>query len=224
MLLELDTASKAIREASGGLSVSKPSALGMEGNLFEPPEIASEEVEPNLDAFSLLQLSAAAFCEKRFALQWAMSDSPSFQVKHLQDMLYGNMVGYLCRAFNYSESKALEICNDFWPHLPESIKVSSMQKRVIKRSGISADMSWIYSLGGIRKNPGNLNTAWGRKNAAYQTLIGGKFSDEANRLTHWVDAIIPGGPFESAKERRQLCNICPVSKVCSSKDDEHEED
>jgi hypothetical protein len=225
MLLELDLKSKAIREAIGGLSATKPSALGMEGILFDLPAIARDQAtETNLDTFSALQLSAAAFCEKRFALQWAMGDAPAFQSKHLQDMLYGNMVGYLSKAFRYPESTAISVCNDFWPHLPESIKVSSMHKRVIKQVGISAHFSWIYTLAGWRGRSINLRNSRGRQNAAYQTLIDGKFSDESNRLTTWVDVIMPGGPFGSARERRQLCNMCPVSKVCSSRDDEHEED
>ena len=225
MLLELDTKSKAIRDAAGGLKVTKPSALGMEGNLFEFPAIAGDiEFEPNFDNFSALQLSAAAFCEKRFALQWAMGDAPSFQPKHLQDMLYGNMVGYLCKAFNLAESKAVEICNDFWPHLPDSIRVSSMIKRRINLSRTSSNYSWIYNLRGSKGEAIKMTDPRGRQNAAYQTLLDGKLSDQANRLTTWVNVVLPGGPFDSVKDRRQLCNLCPVSKVCSSKEDEHEDD
>lgn len=219
MLLKLDVKSKAISDATGGYNVESPSSFEMDHLVHGPIEIEPEnEVQINLSGLPIIQTSSAVYCERRFALQWAMSRSPHFQATHLHNMLYGNMIGYLVKAFSISPKSAEVICDDFWPHLPKSIKESSKLKCVIKSDGTGADPRWIYNLGGSRFGR-SLNRQYvdGRKNTSYKALVEGLLPISEISANSMNLSVMPVGLPESLKDAHVLCNTCAVSQLCSSR-------
>lgn len=215
MMLEIPKATEAVYAASGGLPVTKPKILNIEAEGFSPPRLSS--VAPasyQADSHTDLEISAAAFCERRFALQWFMGGSPAFQSTHLQNLLYGNMISYLVKAFRVDESRAVQICDGIWPHLPKSVRDSSIQKRAIKPAS-GADYRWIYTLGGSHMGRVNSETSFGRMHGAYQLLLGK--TDRTRFAPNLASStgLIPVGPIGVKTHVESLCNMCPVSKVCS---------
>jgi hypothetical protein len=161
--------------------------------------------------FGIVAASSTIMCSRRFAVQWALSESASFQTDHTQDMLYGNLytpiyydLGSNRNPENRAHAKRLQ--RDIGVSLSDAVKASSDAKRVVKPERRSARPVWIHSLGGRQ-------TGQDRASLAYQAAIGGAINF-VNQEHHGSRFALP--QVEATKEQQSVCNVCPVSKTCVS--------
>jgi hypothetical protein len=159
--------------------------------------------------FGIVPASSNLMCSRRFAVQWALSDSASFEPDHTQEILYGNLFtpSYYDLGGNripLAYDHATRLQKDLGVFLPEAVKASSDEKRVVKTGG--AKPVWIHSLGGSQ-------TGNDKASLAYKAVIGGVISF-VNQEHHGSRFALP--PVEATKEQQSVCNVCPVSKTCVS--------
>ena len=220
MLMTPDYAPESIREAIGGLEKVLVPSGHMDDVLTQPPSYVPQVIDrDSFSNLSELEKSSALYCEKRFALQWAMVQSHSFRPEHMQKMLYGNMSGYLIRTFDFDKKSADTLRDQVWVHLPDGVKASSEAHKVIKESANGAAPVWIYNLGGNKSSPPKLSHQWGRQHAAYQVLLGQPILESPKLNDVGGTDPIPLGPVGVQKDISILCNMCPVSNICSTRGD-----
>ena len=159
--------------------------------------------------FDIVAASSNIMCSRRFAVQWALSDSASFEPDHTQEILYGNLLTPIYYDLGGKKTPlafehAQRLHKDIGVSLPEAVRASSDEKRVVKTGG--ARPAWIHSLGGSQngKDPASL---------AYQAVLAAKMN--------FVDIQHHGSRFalpvvEATKAQQSVCSICPISKTCVS--------
>jgi hypothetical protein len=220
LLMKPEYAPESILDAIGGLEKVLVSSGHLDDVLTVPPTYVDQVID--VDSFarlSDLEKSAALYCEKRFALQWGMVKSHSFRPEHMQKMLFGNMSGYLMHTFDFDKKSADLLRNQMWVHLPDGVKASSEAHKVIKEFSNGAAPAWIYNLGGKKSSPPKLSHQWGRQHAAYQVLLGQPIVESPKLNEVGPNSPIPLGPVGVYKDISLLCNMCPVSNVCSTRGD-----
>jgi hypothetical protein len=225
MLMKPDYAPESILEAIGGLEKVLIPSGHMDDVLTRPPSYVPQVIDKgSFSQLSDLEKSSALYCEKRFALQWAMAQSHSFRPEHMQKMLYGNMSGYLMHTFGIDKKSADLLRSKVWVHLPDGVKASSEAHKVIMEFSNGAAPVWIYNLGGSKSSSPKLTHQWGRQHAAYQVLLGQPILESPKLNEVGGTDPIPLGPVGVQKDISILCNMCPVSNICSTRGDLVEND
>ncbi len=161
--------------------------------------------------FGFVAASSLLTCSRRFALQWVLSDSASFEPEHTQEILWGNLRYPIYREFTDSRdpeawNNSGRLQRDLGISLSEAVKSSSQNKRVVKRNG--AKPVWIYSLGG-RNNP----SANDPQDIAYKANLRAVL-DYVEPQLHGSNLALPR--VEPTKAQQSVCNVCPVSKTCTA--------
>lgn len=150
--------------------------------------------------------TAAAFaCARRFVLQWALGDSPSFGSTHHHSMLYGNLEAALQRMpRRLSAARAHAIVLAGWQQLTEAQRESSLGKSAVKPLAVrrSARWQWIYTLAGQEVGGGALGDA-------YRAAFRGRRPSAAQAVPDDGFAIPPSTP------PLEVCEACPVRSRCT---------
>lgn len=187
----------------GGIPASQASLTPME--MGEPPHIPSPlgRDAPAYSTDSLKALDARATasalaCQRRFALQWLVGDSASFRAEHLQAILYGNVRGSLVDYGGMSWVAAKRLCDDLWRHLTWGERLSSWQKRRVRRRMAKAE--WTLFLAGSKKGKGPIDLA-------YKSAIA---------PTPRPLPSVTGGPkfLPKGAPNVKVCRPCPVRDRC----------
>lgn len=206
--------STATSDYLGGLKIANSTAEAANFNKFRSRVSLEENFQPEffvqgVSRFGIVAASSNIMCSRRFAVQWALSESASFEPDHTQEILYGNLltpIYYDLGGKNnpYAFEHAGRLQRDIGASLPEAVRASSDEKRVVKTGGASP--VWIHSLGGSKNGQD-------RTSLAYQAVLGGKinFVDAAH---HGSRSALP--VVEPTKEQQSVCSICPISKTCIS--------
>jgi hypothetical protein len=163
-----DTDRDAIQRRAGGLKVVRgPAAEQRLGDkplpMTEAPTASEAQVASALDSIDGRTLGISEVCPRRFAIQWAMGPSGSFQQDHHHSMLFGNAVGALAMLKSVPEAGVMQACLDLWRNLAEGERVSSLEHRRVKVGGTKP--AWIHTLaGGANRKEHN--------DLAYQVALG----------------------------------------------------
>lgn len=211
-LLTLPDSSDAVKLMAGGVAIgSGPNPAEDAARRGRPePNKLDEDDDTLVAAVDSIQVRAAAAahaCPRRFALQWAVGPSASFQPPHLQSMLFGNVVGAL-QVGGESAIAARAAGNLLWPHLTEGQRASSFEKRVVKDRG--ARPEWILTLSGSTRGTDPLDKA-------YQDAVSARPPDEFDIAPSEPVHLPPGAP------NAEVCAYCPVQGRCAKWRDPREE-
>jgi hypothetical protein len=163
------------------------------------------------NAWELIPLTARAsaeLCQRRFALQWAIGPTISYEAEFQHDMLYGNLMGA------GEQSRALtdpDLVERLWAFLSDGEKQSMIAHKAVgvgdeNRRG--ADYRWVYSLSGRSKyNPNSKDPT--RADKAYQVI---RRQQDQEPVVFDRKKILPSG---LKTHGRQICTMCPVKGRCA---------
>lgn len=168
-------------------------------------------------AIPIVARGSAKICPRRFAIQWALGPSGSFQAPHQQKMLFGNVLGAMSLRRRFHDLGASEsrrartrLVADLWRHLTPGERASSLSKRrVLDVIQGSTYWQWIFTIGG-RKN-GDQPT-----DLAYRVA----FNDRdvavipADVVGAGSDVVLPPRPPHVTAKN---CAMCPVSPRCAER-------
>ena len=198
----------------GGLNIANSRAEAANFTNFRDRVQLENDIEDDLfvngvSKFGIVAASSNILCSRRFAVQWVLSESASFEPDHTHEILYGNLltpIYYDLGGKNNSDAfeHASRLHRDIGASLPEAVRASSNEKRVVKTGG--AKPVWIHSLGGSQNGAD-------RASLAYQAVL------RAN--INFVDVEHHGSAkalpvVEATKEQQSVCSICPLSRTCVS--------
>lgn len=206
MMTEPDHSSSAIRNRTGGLpirTVQFTSTVDAQAvaAAHEPTAASFDEVDRAIATIDIAASASAVACPRRFALQWVLGESASFQPTHLQTMLFGNIAGAMAKSRRMSVERALDVCNDLWRFLPTGERISSYNKRVIKAGQASASALWVLTLAGGPKSPPALDRAY--QAAKHRTR------PDAQEVCPDTTGFLPP-PVDDPR----VCTMCPVKPAC----------
>lgn len=209
LIAKLDHRSSILTDAVGGLRVERADQVGDRQVDRGLPDLrksvhTEEEIKKAIAAIDRLATSSMYACPRRFAIQWAMGPSASFQTPHTQRMLFGNVQGALQKNWNWKldEKRAVQVTKDMWRQFTRGERLSSYVKRVVQPSN-GAFWQWIYSLGGN-------NHDQRPQSVAYRVAVNGpSVADEVE---------VPEGsvlPIPNDIVNDDVCNMCPVKPRCA---------
>lgn len=207
LLVEPEGLPNELAEMLGGIPIqSVPSAADIPAVLELPvpgealPDVAAlETVRSTIPAQAL---ASAEACPRRFALQWALGSSASFQMAHHQGLLYGNTVGRLAQTC-MSVGDAQQLADQVWAYLTGGERSTSMLKsRVLTTTRGSAHPMWTLTLGGSRGSGRPIDLAYQRAMKAEAPPL--------DRVANESWGVLPPGT-----ERAEVCALCPVRPICS---------
>lgn len=207
LITSVDHHSAAVQAAAGGIDLGDPEEMGtISGTRPLPvprrPGGGLEEIAQAARRLHPIAAAASAACARRFAIQWALSESHSYEMAHQQVMLFGNLLGALARNkfWRFDDRDAERIMNDLWRHLTPGQRASSFHKRVVSAGG--ASWEWIYTLSGGSKRRDPLSEAY--------------VSAKERRLQLPRTLAPDGGLLPNGTPSADVCNSCPVRPRCAT--------
>jgi len=184
---------------------------------FDPTK-KRDELVASAAALPPVAKASALVCPRRFAIQWALGPSGSFQSPHQHSMLYGNVLGAISRRGRFAapgtnhRAVRANLVADLWRHLTLGLRASSLRKRRVHEREVdrgSADWRWIFTIGGSRSGDRPSLT-----DTAYRAAIGDIAVDVAVLVARANDVVLPSrGSLVTEKE----CNMCPIAPRCSAR-------
>jgi hypothetical protein len=204
-----DVRSEAIRHRVGGLEVDPVRSGADLPAARERPEptwavVPDDDVDRAVAEVDPRAAASAIACPRRFAIQWAMGPTASFDPEYLQTMLSGNLRNALVRARHENLLGATATANDLWPHLTEGQRASSLEKSVVKPSGTSAAPAWVLTLAGNGTGSRPLDLA-------YQAAKAEDLPD--------LDEVVPADAtfLPPGVDDPETCDRCPVQSRCAQR-------
>ena len=209
----------ALEAALGGFQIDPATGSNVAHPVYSPIPTAADTStrEDTLSAVSKVDpiaASTALMCARRFAIQWGMGRSASFQSAHSQSMLFGNIQGVLFRRRRFSQledrvrrNRINALTRDLWRHLTIGQRKSSHAKARVVVDGASAKVEWVFTLGG-RKNGAR------PVDRAYRVAFGDDPVPEGALTGRGASDLLPvPGDEVTALE----CNSCPVAPRCAQR-------
>lgn len=179
-----------------------------------PASASDDDVLGATEKIDRIASSSAILCPRRFAIQWAMGRSASFQSSHTQSILFGNVQGTLYQRRRFGtmndrdrKNRIYALTRDLWRHLTLGQRKSSHVRARVVTEGRTAKWQWVFSLGGKKTGTKAIDLAY---RAAY-----GDIGVPLDALVPEGDDVVlpPPGPNVTKSE----CNVCPVAPRCSSR-------
>ena len=193
----------AIAAQIGGLPTDRTSAPSeREATMARPTASGPSSSSVASDRLNPVASATAIACPRRYAIQWLMGPTASFDPAHLRSMLYGNVAGELQRQ-GWSEVEAMAVCDDLWSNLSEAERLSSRMKRRVYL-GSKTPMTWMWFLGANSRDTRPLDKA-------YKAARDGS--------TPSIDVIAPPGTefLPAGISDPAQCEWCPVSGRCKDR-------
>lgn len=197
---------KAALARAGGVDIEnvpaiKADAESVLGPAFSPAMKTAEELARAVHRVDLRAAASALACSRRFALQWMLGQSHSYQGAHHHSRLYGNMIGALVRLKKLKFVDAQRTATDFWRFLTPGQRQSSLAMRRIRPYGKSAHGLWTLTLAGNKDGTEELDLAY---QAAYKGI-----RVDAEIVAPAESGVLPFGTSSDA-----VCLNCPVRASC----------
>jgi hypothetical protein len=206
----------ALEVTLGGLEIDAATGSNLPNPVFSliPTAMTSasqEDVKTAESKVPQVAASAAVLCPRRFAIQWAMGRSASFQSPHAQAMLFGNIQGALFRRKRFAgavererKNRARALTRDLWRHLTQGQRKSSYAKARVVVEGPSARWEWAFSLGGKKNGDKPFDKA-------YRVAFGDLAPTEGLLAGDDSSVVLPVPDDEVSVAQ---CNMCPVAPRC----------
>lgn len=207
----------ALEATLGGLDIDGATGSNVANPIFSPvpsaPASASrDDVEAAESKIDQVAVGSAILCRRRFALQWAMGRSASFQSSHLQSMLFGNIQGTLFRRNRFAGHEDRErrnrihaLTRDLWRHLTLGQRKSSHAKARVVIDGPSARWQWTFSLGGKKNGDRSIDRSY--------RVAFGDLAPPVGLMAGDDTSVVLPAPGEDVSVAQ--CNSCPVAPRCS---------
>lgn len=199
----------AVLKRSGGVPVRQVPSAADDPPIHSAPAPNSVDADRRAVALALKRIpvtasAASKACPRRFAIQWALSNSPSFEPEFLQTMLFGNMVGALAKGEFRTHKAPLDLCNDLWRFLSIGERTSSLEKSVVKPGG-GPDANWVLTLYGSSYRNEPLDLAYRASRAREAVPV------TTADLQFRSDTFLP---LPLAGKLAEVCKYCPVATRC----------
>ena len=163
----------------------------------------NSQIEQAISLVNKKALASAYACKRRFALQWALGYTTSYQSDHHNRILNGNFEAIFSKIYNLPLNVVEDLTEKIWKFMSPGQRASSHAKRVIKVSGWSAKTDWIYTLSGSSKKKKGLDFA-------YQAASGTKPPPTREQIIGDGLRFLPEGI-----KKYEICKECPVKSNCS---------
>lgn len=177
-----------------------------------PTSAPQNDVDVAEEKINRIAASSAFMCRRRFAIQWGLGPSASFQSTHTQSMLFGNVQGTLFRRRRFPgqtdrerRNRVYALTRDLWRHLTIGQRKSSYTKARVTIDRATAKSEWTFTLGGKKE---------GRNwpvDLAYRAAYGG-IPIPPGFLAGDDNGV--GLPLPDDTVSARECNTCPVAPRC----------
>ena len=163
--------------------------------------LSDGDLEAAVEELPAIAAATSIACPRRFALQWILGPSGSFQPGHLQSMLFGNVAGALEMNEQYGAAEARSVSSDLWRHLSVGERLSSFKKRILYL-GTRTPEAWMWFPGASKS-----------KNRPLDDAYRAAFRRELPR----VDEVAPVGTgfLPPGLADKDSCKWCPVAPRCN---------
>jgi hypothetical protein len=213
LLAKMSAASDVLNNAIGGLSILNGQSLAPLPPIRDALRVRhwnrnDHELELAVSLLPVIAASSVLVCPRRFAIQWALGPSHSFQARHHQIMLFGNLQGALVKNRNWglSDWQAQRVTKDLWRQFTRGQRMSSFYKRRVVPLTASARWQWIYTLGGGKDKADPLSKAY-QATGTSELLSPDWFISG--------DGLIPDFSHDSHLHKGKICESCPVRPHCA---------
>ena len=203
----------------GGLEIGPATGTNVSNPIYAPVPVnlsvaSNDELAIAESRVDRVAAGAAFMCQRRFAIQWALGKSASFQSPHTQSILFGNVQGALIRRGRFGDleprdrqNRIYALTRDIWRHLTIGQRKSSNARARVRVQGWTAKWPWVYTLGG--KKDGLT-----RKDSAYRAAFG-DIRIPARLLSGDNGEIALPDP--DSEVTKATCDMCPVASRCSKR-------
>lgn len=242
---------KAIDESIGGLELTAPADHSDNTARILPlPDFPVHDPSALIAGISRIPsviVAASLFCVRRLALQWLAGPTASFELTHLQSILYGNVAGAIQERHGISISEAQNLSDELWRHLTEGQRRSSYVQRRVKEKKVGGEKSahypWLFTIGvGTQSTTYAFKELESRALAITPTGIKPQ-GEQAKNVAEWRASKASRAAHEYVSERDEarslavqntraylplpqpeflgvnarMCRNCPVAERCAAK-------
>ena len=183
---------------------------------YDATEIGDEVLAVLLGEVDARALASAHICARRFAIQWALGPSASWQAGHHQTMSYGNTRAWLVQVLGIPVGEAGNICDTAWSHLTEGERTSSLLGRRVYDEEQNANRKWRRDARSYSARPEFVLTLKG-KMGSQDDRISEAYTAAVNQTAPDVEVVVPvRGRFLPPRPDtdEDVCFVCPVRDRC----------